>query len=98
MLEDPALCGSRRCLARGGQRAKDDIVRCCEKSRENTGKYQGVESSVMLVGMGLSARPRLQASSRFDGLAKPIGSLTQMGTVRLGKRTRRSRRSGNSCR
>src|SRR5437867_1563016 len=43
---------------------------------------------VLLVGMGaVSTTTIAGVSSVRKGLARPIGSLTQMGTVRLGKRT-----------
>jgi myo-inositol-1-phosphate synthase len=48
----------------------------------------GGKLGVLLPGMGAVATTFIagvEAARR--GLAKPIGSLTQMGTVRLGKRT-----------
>ena len=43
---------------------------------------------VMLVGMGAVSTTTIAGVLAIRrGLAKPIGSLTQMGTVRLGKRT-----------
>jgi myo-inositol-1-phosphate synthase len=43
---------------------------------------------VLLPGMGAVATTFIAGvESARRGLAKPIGSLTQMGTVRLGKRT-----------
>ena len=43
---------------------------------------------VMVVGMGAVATTLIAGVEAVRrGLAKPIGSLTQMGTVRLGKRT-----------
>src|SRR5512132_2324519 len=42
----------------------------------------------MLVGMGAVSTTTIAGVMAVrKGLAKPIGSLTQMGTVRLGKRT-----------
>jgi myo-inositol-1-phosphate synthase len=43
---------------------------------------------VMVVGMGAVATTMIAGVEAVRrGLAKPIGSLTQMGTIRLGKRT-----------
>ncbi|HQG46186.1 MAG TPA: inositol-3-phosphate synthase, partial [bacterium] len=43
---------------------------------------------VMLVGLGAVATTVIAGVELVrKGLAKPIGSLTQMGTIRLGKRT-----------
>src|ERR1700761_8489228 len=43
---------------------------------------------VMVVGMGAVATTLIAGVEAVrKGLAKPIGSLTQMGTIRLGKRT-----------
>src|ERR1700755_3590058 len=43
---------------------------------------------VMTVGMGSVATTLIAGvEATRKGLAKPIGSLTQMGTIRLGKRT-----------
>src|SRR6201994_3136891 len=43
---------------------------------------------VMVVGLGAVATTMIAGVEAVRrGLAKPIGSLTQMGTVRLGKRT-----------
>src|ERR687887_540743 len=43
---------------------------------------------VMLVGLGAVSTTTIAGAIAIrKGLAKPIGSLTQMGTVRLGKRT-----------
>ena len=43
---------------------------------------------VMTVGMGAVATTFMAGvMSVREGLFKPIGSLTQMGTIRLGKRT-----------
>jgi myo-inositol-1-phosphate synthase len=43
---------------------------------------------VMIPGMGAVATTFVAGVEAIrKGLAKPIGSLTQMGTVRLGKRT-----------
>src|SRR5258708_3646806 len=43
---------------------------------------------IMIVGMGAVATTLVAGIEAVrKGLAKPIGSLTQMGTIRLGKRT-----------
>jgi myo-inositol-1-phosphate synthase len=53
------------------------------KIAEGTGKL-----GIMLVGMGAVSTTTIAGVLAIRrGLAKPIGSLTQMGTVRLGKRT-----------
>jgi myo-inositol-1-phosphate synthase len=54
-----------------------------EKVAPATGKL-----GVMVVGMGAVATTMIAGVEAVrKGLAKPIGSLTQMGTIRLGKRT-----------
>src|ERR1051325_7045294 len=43
---------------------------------------------VLLVGLGAGSPPPIAGGYAIrKGIAKPIGSLTQMGTIRLGKRT-----------
>src|SRR5919109_482983 len=43
---------------------------------------------VMLVGLGAVSTTTIAGTLAIrKGIAKPIGSLTQMGTIRLGKRT-----------
>ena len=43
---------------------------------------------IMVVGLGAVATTMIAGVEAVRrGLAKPIGSLTQMGTIRLGKRT-----------
>jgi myo-inositol-1-phosphate synthase len=59
------------------------IVKNPQKLAEATGKL-----GVLLVGMGAVSTTTIAGVMAIRrGLAKPIGSLTQMGTVRLGKRT-----------
>ena len=55
---------------------------------------------IMIPGMGAVATTFVAGVEAVrKGIAKPIGSLTQMGTIRLGKRTDGARpRSRNSCR
>src|SRR5271165_3149650 len=60
----------------GGQRSAGKIAPA-------TGKL-----GVMVVGLGAVATTMIAGVEAVRrGLAKPIGSLTQMGTIRLGKRT-----------
>ena len=59
------------------------IVKNPQKIAEATGKL-----GVLLVGMGAVSTTTIAGVLAVRrGLAKPIGSLTQMGTIRLGKRT-----------
>ena len=65
------------CTEQGGQRPRSP------RSRPPTGKL-----GVMVVGLGAVATTMIAGVEAVRrGLAKPIGSLTQMGTIRLGKRT-----------
>src|ERR1700676_2409378 len=63
------------------------------KSRNSSKQNGGIEPAkgklgVMIPGMGAVATTFVAGVEAIrKGLAKPIGSLTQMGTVRLGKRT-----------
>src|SRR5690242_16869081 len=62
---------------------KDSKKTAEEKVAPATGKL-----GVMVVGMGAVATTMIAGVEAVrHGLAKPIGSLTQMGTIRLGKRT-----------
>jgi myo-inositol-1-phosphate synthase len=57
------------------------------KSRQTIEKAEG-KLGIMLVGLGAVSTTTIAGVIAIRrGLAKPIGSLTQMGTVRLGKRT-----------
>jgi myo-inositol-1-phosphate synthase len=64
-----------------------------QKSTANTGKNAVIEAAkgklgVMIPGMGAVATTFVAGVEAVrKGLASPFGSLTQMGTVRLGKRT-----------
>jgi myo-inositol-1-phosphate synthase len=64
-----------------------------QRSGQGTAGTQGVEPAkgklgVMVVGLGAVATTMIAGVEAVRrGLAKPIGSLTQMGTIRLGKRT-----------
>jgi myo-inositol-1-phosphate synthase len=56
-------------------------------SKENIAAATG-KLGVMVVGLGAVATTMIAGVEAIRrGLAKPIGSLTQMGTIRLGKRT-----------
>jgi myo-inositol-1-phosphate synthase len=57
------------------------------KTRQNIEKAEG-KLGIMLVGLGAVSTTTIAGVIAIRrGLAKPIGSLTQMGTIRLGKRT-----------
>ena len=59
-------------------------------SKSGTANAQPAQGKlgVMVVGMGAVATTLIAGvEATRKGLAKPIGSLTQMGTIRLGKRT-----------
>ncbi|MGC2322887.1 MAG: inositol-3-phosphate synthase, partial [Terriglobales bacterium] len=62
-------------------------------AKRQTGKSSHIEPAkgklgVMIPGMGAVATTFVAGVEAIrKGLAKPIGSLTQMGTIRLGKRT-----------
>jgi myo-inositol-1-phosphate synthase len=57
------------------------------KTAQNIDKAEG-KLGIMLVGLGAVSTTTIAGVIAIRrGLAKPIGSLTQMGTVRLGKRT-----------
>ena len=66
---------------KGGQKSAE-----AQKVAPATGKL-----GVMVVGLGAVATTMIAGVEAVRrGLAKPIGSLTQMGTIRLGKRTDKS--------
>ena len=57
---------------------------------KNQAKIEKAEGKlgIMLVGLGAVSTTTIAGVMAIRrGLAKPIGSLTQMGTIRLGKRT-----------
>src|SRR5213592_1264677 len=61
-----------------------------ESKRKDGSKIQAPKGKlgVMIPGMGAVATTFVAGVEAIrKGLAKPIGSLTQMGTIRLGKRT-----------
>ena len=60
------------------------------KNKRTAGKVQPATGKlgVMVVGLGAVATTMIAGVEAVrQGLAKPVGSLTQMGTIRLGKRT-----------
>ena len=61
-----------------------------KSKRTVAGKVQPATGKlgVMVVGLGAVATTMIAGVEAVrQGLAKPVGSLTQMGTIRLGKRT-----------
>src|SRR5438270_13969280 len=64
-----------------------------QQGGQKTAEAQKIEPAkgklgVMVVGLGAVATTMIAGVEAVRrGLAKPIGSLTQMGTIRLGKRT-----------
>src|SRR5205085_7546281 len=62
--------------------------RSSAKSENGTIEAAKGKLGVMIPGMGAVATTFVAGVEAIrKGLAKPIGSLTQMGTIRLGKRT-----------
>jgi len=76
-----------------GKGGKKVVVRVGKLSARRKAARSKVEPAkgklgVMVVGMGAVATTMIAGVEAIRrGLAKPIGSLTQMGTIRLGKRT-----------
>ncbi len=76
-----------------GKGGKKAVVRVGKLSARRKAARSKVEPAkgklgVMVVGMGAVATTMIAGVEAIRrGLAKPIGSLTQMGTIRLGKRT-----------
>ena len=74
--------GSTKGAARG-DKAIDRRARAAAKIEPAKGKL-----GIMVVGMGAVATTMIAGVEAIRrGLAKPVGSLTQMGTIRLGRRT-----------
>ena len=74
--------GNRKAEVRAGK-AVDRRARAAAKIEPAKGKL-----GIMVVGMGAVATTMIAGVEAIRrGLAKPVGSLTQMGTIRLGKRT-----------
>src|ERR1700693_3819095 len=79
---------SKRPVARSGQTRKPQSSKPAAHAAASTIAPAEGKLGVMIPGMGAVATTfvaGVQAVRR--GLANPIGSLTQMGTIRLGKRT-----------
>ena len=80
-------------MATKGKAGKKAMVRRGQDLREQEDRCKRVAPAkgklgVMVVGMGAVATTMIAGVEAVRrGLAKPIGSLTQMGTIRLGKRT-----------
>jgi myo-inositol-1-phosphate synthase len=67
-----------------------NVSRATKSSKETSGEIQPAKGKlgIMIPGMGAVATTFVAGVEAIrKGLAKPIGSLTQMGTIRLGKRT-----------
>jgi len=80
-------------MATKGKGGKKAVVRVEKLSARRKTARTKVEPArgklgVMVVGMGAVATTMIAGVEAIRrGLAKPVGSLTQMGTIRLGKRT-----------
>src|ERR1700704_1869114 len=71
-------------------RPKNATTKTKAESKQHSGEIQSPKGKlgVMIPGMGAVATTFVAGVEAVrKGIAKPIGSLTQMGTVRLGKRT-----------
>src|ERR1700690_4077009 len=87
---ETALAHAERAAREMKLAARTSGTRRASKKEEATGTVDPAKGKlgVMIPGMGAVATTfvaGVEASRK--GLAKPIGSLTQMGTIRLGKRT-----------
>ena len=80
-------------MATKGKGSKKAVVRVGKSLARRRAAASKVEPAkgklgVMVVGMGAVATTMIAGVEAIRrGLAKPVGSLTQMGTIRLGKRT-----------
>jgi myo-inositol-1-phosphate synthase len=75
---------------KGGKKAVVRVGRSSAGRKKAASKVEPAKGKlgVMVVGMGAVATTMIAGVEAIRrGLAKPIGSLTQMGTIRLGKRT-----------
>jgi len=75
---------------KGGKRAVAHTGKVSVEQKTAASSIQPAEGKlgVMVVGLGAVATTMMAGVEAIRrGLAKPIGSLTQMGTIRLGKRT-----------
>ncbi len=71
-------------------RPKNAKAKTETESKQRSSEIQAPKGKlgVMIPGMGAVATTFVAGVEAIrKGLAKPIGSLTQMGTIRLGKRT-----------
>src|ERR1700704_6706434 len=71
-------------------RPKNATTKTKAESKQHSGEIQSPKGKlgVMIPGMGAVATTFVAGVEAVrKGIAKPIGSLTQMGTIRLGKRT-----------
>ena len=67
-----------------------EILQCRHKTKkhQSRSKNQRASSAYCLVGLGAVSTTFIAGVEAIKrGIAEPIGSLTQMGTIRLGKRT-----------
>ena len=70
--------------------SKNEVRKSSRGSKTAAAKVEPAKGKlgVMVVGLGAVATTMIAGVEAVRrGLAKPIGSLTQMGTIRLGKRT-----------
>ena len=71
-------------------RPKNATTKTRTESKQHSGEIQTPRGKlgIMIPGMGAVATTFVAGVEAVrKGIAKPIGSLTQMGTIRLGKRT-----------
>ncbi len=75
-------------MATKGKGGKKAVVRASKKTAARNVEPAKGKLGVMVVGLGAVATTMIAGVEAVRrGLAKPVGSLTQMGTIRLGKRT-----------
>ncbi len=75
-------------MATKGKGGKKAVVRASKKTAAINVEPAKGKLGVMVVGLGAVATTMIAGVEAVRrGLAKPVGSLTQMGTIRLGKRT-----------
>src|SRR6266849_3353621 len=71
-------------------RPKNATTKTKTESKQHSGEIQAPRGKlgIMIPGMGAVATTFVAGVEAVrKGISKPIGSLTQMGTIRLGKRT-----------
>src|ERR1700678_3917878 len=82
-----ANCNRRRAKEPHQNRQEGQGVTMSSKEVQSIAPATG-KLGVMVVGLGAVATTMIAGVEAVRrGIAKPIGSLTQMGTIRLGKRT-----------